>query len=821
MIGQLKTGLLLLLSVIIIAGIGLYTFRHSLLEALIDDQLRKQSLPLQSLAIEEFSFNALRLHNLAAGHKQELRVDKVWVTWQLRDLLAGKPVSIEISGLNVALDLSEERPPADFLQSMTATPEKGISIPWLPDLSLKDSTIRLHSAAGDAAIALSGDIAQSQPGIQAIQFNAIVSGSLAQTRGVLAATLDTQGNMQGKFTVSEGILDIPEAKISAFAGEAVFALAALQLQHIRAEFVLSNVRLPGKESDKPVSGQNGNNPAALALRDAAIDRITFKGDIRGLPDAWTGEFDLNVDGGRLTTDSLSIQQLSVSMPGQVNLSQDSWRIGLRNPAQIIAGKIKSDYPVRFGNSAGFTISQADLEFARNPKGLTFTHDIAVIPADLVLYAKRAESPEIEMRVHPGKITLTGKRDTDENYQGQFALSDAAFLLPQSQLQLKGISATVHLNDAEIGNTADFAIDQLKHLAPEPLFAALSVSGNIRNTVFDGRPPVYALNVTGGVAGLRYLKITGKYAPESADGMLMGEIVPLSFSPHGLQPGALSPILAQLENVTGQISGNAQLKWSAKGVDSSRGAFTLQNVSFAREAAKIEDLNVALDLEGLVSPSSLPRQTITAKRIDFGVPLENLLISYQIESTDVSKIALEKAQFLMMDGTVSLAPTVINPIAKRSDLLIRISNIDLAAFFKLINIDGLAGNGHLDGQIPLTLEENQVIITNGHLAAKAPGVLRFKSEKASQLLADTGEEMNLLLQALQDFHYTELSLDLDKSSTHDLVVKLSLLGNNPKVKDGQAFRLNIKLETDIDKILQTINQGYNLSHEILRGSLRLY
>jgi len=81
-------------------------------------------------------------------------------------------------------------------------------------------------------------------------------------------------------------------------------------------------------------------------------------------------------------------------------------------------------------------------------------------------------------------------------------------------------------------------------------------------------------------------------------------------------------------------------------------------------------------------------------------------------------------------------------------------------------------------------------------------------------------MNLLLQAAQEFHYTELSLNLDKSGLHDLVVKLSVLGNNPNVKDGQPFRLNIKLETDIEKILQTINQGYHLSHEILRGSFIL-
>jgi len=169
----------------------------------------------------------------------------------------------------------------------------------------------------------------------------------------------------------------------------------------------------------------------------------------------------------------------------------------------------------------------------------------------------------------------------------------------------------------------------------------------------------------------------------------------------------------------------------------------------------------------------------------------------------------------------VVPTIIDPAAARSDTLIRISNIDMEAFFNLINVDGLTGTGHLDGEIPLTLENRQVTIRNGHLAAKMPGVLRFKSEKASQLLASSGKEMNLLLQAMQDFHYTELSLDLDKSVTHDLVAKLSLLGNNPEVKDGRAFRLNIRLETDIDKILQTINQGYNLSHEILRGSLRLY
>lgn len=817
----LKTGLLILTGLIIFTGAGLYLFRHPLLETLISNQLSKQGLPLQSISGLDISFNTFRLSGLTAGKNKELRVDSLLAAWHLQDLLAGKPVSVEISGLQVALDLSGAHPPSDSMKPMTSVPGKDISIPWLPDFSLRDSAIRVQLAAGDVTVALSGNIARTRPDTQTIHLSAIVSGSLVQSKGLLAATLDTQGNIQGKITVSDGMLNLPEAKISSFAGEAMFALAALRLQHIQTAFALSGIKLPGKESAVPVSGQVGENPAARASGTASIDQITLQGDIRRLAQSWTGTLDLQIDGGQLSAEPLKIQQLSVSLPMQVTSGQDSWRIGLRNPGQITFGQINSGTAVHFQNAPKFSIPQADLEWVKTSQGLALTHDIAITPDKLTLLVERTESPAIEAQIHPGKITLAGKLDTDKNYQGRFTIGNAAFSLPQSHLRLQDISATLHLNDAKTGTAADFAIGRLQHLAPEPLFAALSISGNIRNEAVDEKPAVYALNVTGGVPHLRYLKITGKHALDSGNGLLNAEIIPLSFAPDGLQPSALSPLLAQLENVSGHLSASAQLKWSKASVRSSHAAVELRNISFARENTKLSDLNIKLNLVDLLSPSSPPQQTITVRRLDAGIPLENLLISYHIQNADPPRIAIEKAQLSILDGLVSAVPTIIDPAAARSDTLIRISNIDMEAFFKLINVDGLTGTGHLDGQIPLTLADNQVTIRNGHLAAKVPGVLRFKSEKASQLLTSSGKEMNLLLQAMQDFHYTELSLDLDKSVTHDLVAKLSLLGNNPEVKDGQAFRLNIKLETDIDKILQTINQGYNLSHEILRGSLRLH
>ncbi|SFE69293.1 YdbH domain-containing protein [Nitrosomonas sp. Nm166] len=807
---HLKTWLLILTSLIIIVGAGLYLFRHSLLEALISDQLRKQNIPLQSVSVLDVSLNALRLQGLTAGVDKEMRVDKILVTWDFSDLLAGKPIAIEISGLQIMLDLSKKPSLSDSLQSMTSATEKDLTIPWLPILSLRDSAIHFHSTAGDLTVALFGDITPGQSGNQAVHLSAIVSGSFAQTKVMLAATLDRQGHMQGKITVSEGTLNSPEIQISRFAGETTFALAARHLQLIQTEFMLSDIHLSAIPLPESVPEQT------FKLDNMTINRLTLKGNARGSP--LSGELDLNVDGGHLAAESVTIQQMSISLPLQVSLNQKIARVGLRNPGQIRFGKIDSSYDLILQGPLGFSISQANIEWAEN----ILKHQIAVTPTNFTLLAKQEKSPAIEAKIRPGEIVLSGQLNVDKKYQGEVTLSNAALLLPQSHLQLKNISTNLHLGTTQANKIADFSIGQLQHLTSEPLFAPLSVSGSIRNEAVAGKPAVYALDIAGGVSTVRYLKITGKHASDSGNGMLKAEIVPLRFSPDGLQPDALSPLLGSLDDVSGLFSASALIKWSNEGMRDSHGAVELQNVSFAREAAKIDNLNVTLHIEDLLSPSSQPKQAITVQRIDLGIPLENLLVSYQIEDGESPRIILEKAQFSMMDGVVSLAPTVINPASARSEILIHIDNLNLTTFFDLIQVKGLTGSGHLDGDIPIILEEgNQVTIKNGRLAAKAPGILRLKLEKASQLLASAGEEINLLLKALQDFHYTELTLNLDKSVTHDLIVKLSLLGKNPEVKKGRSFRLNIKLETDIDKILETINQGYNLSHEILRGSLRLH
>lgn len=819
----LSTLLLALAGLMIVAAIALYALRNPLLEALISNQLHKQGIPLQSLEVLEVTPHRFRLQDLAAGARQELRVENILATWNLLDLLMGKPLSIEISGLQIKLDLSDEHPLGNSLQTQapSAREGNGVILPWLPILSLRDSAIHLHSSAGDLTVTLSGDIAQRPADTQAIRFSALGSGSLGQIQILLTATLGAQGNLQGKIIIPEGRLHWPEANIARFAGETTFVFTAMRPQKIHAEFELFDVNLSDKEPLKPASEQTAQDLKAQSLPNLIADRITFTGNIDRATDAWNGTLDLGVTGIQVAAGPLHIQQGSLSLPMQMNSDQHSGRLGLRNPAQVKVGKINPIDTLNFKHSLGISIPQADFAWTKHSQGLALKHDITVIPTTFTLLATQEKSSPLEVQIQPGKMTLHGKLDANKQYQGQFAIQDAAVLLHQSHVQLQDISAHLHLGATAAESTAEFAIGQLQHLVPEPLFKTFSFSGDLKPQSMEGKPTAYILNGVGGMPGLSYIKLTGRHTPDSGNGMLKLAMTPLNFAPHKLQPEALSSALASLEEVTGVVSASAQIKWSKQGIRSSGAVVEVKNLSLTHETGKISDLNVALNLNNLLPLSSLPQQTIKIRSIDAGIPLENLLVSYQIASADLPRIILEKAQFSVMDGLVSLTPAVIDPSAARSNLLVHVDNIDLAAFFELIQVEGLTGTGHLDGHIPIKLEGEQITISDSLLTARAPGILRFKSDKASQLLAGAGEEMNLLLQAIQDFHYTELSLSLDKSAKQDLIAKLSLLGKNPNVKAGQVFRLNIKLESNIDKLLTPIRQGYHLSNDLLRSSFRLH
>lgn len=867
---------LVVIASISITVFSFYVFRLPLLESLINDQLRKQGILVHSLSVTDVSFHSLLLSNLSMGSDKELQIDKIHVTWRLHDLLAGTVGSIEISGLQAALDLNSKRPPLDVLQPMIATSGENTGQFRLPAISLLDSTVHLHSAWGDFVITMAGNLNQGGWESQTASLRAEISGATGQIKSTLTATaaLDTNGNLQGKITVSEGKLNLPKIKIFSLSGEVAFILTAIHPQHIKAEFVLSDIHLPDSKLTKQVfkqarlslqmdetnaqltgklltvddsqaahlditvrhyliapdidlvlSTSDPTNPDSAWLAtyglplDLAIDQIKLTGTFHGSLEAWTGKLDLHADANRLVAGLLVAHRASAILPLQIDFNHDGWRIGVQEPGRLTLNRIDPFNGVSLKGPLNLSIPKMDIELVKHLKGLAFKHYLVATATNFTLLVEQEEAQMLEAQIRPGKMILSGKFDAGKKYQGQGILNDMGLTLPQSNLQLDNIAATLHLGTSGKGKIADFTIGRLQHQVSVPYFAPLSISGSINSKFVDGQPKIYTMNAVGGIPGKRYLRLRGEQALDSGSGLLKITIAPLDFAPDDLQPDSLLPGLARLENVSGIVSASAEFAWSEKGMRSS-GIFDLDNVTFIYQSTKISGLNATLNLDDLLSPSSPPQQTLTIRQIDLGIPMESLVVSYQIKDSP-PRIVLEKANLFLLGGIVSLGRTLIDPTSAHNDLMIQVNSIDLEALFEQIQVEGLTGNGRLDGSIPITLEGDQIIIRGSHLMAEVPGMLHFQSEKASQLLADTGKEMKLLLQALQDFHYTELSLKLDKSAADDLIATLSLLGNNPNVKKGRMFRLNINLESNIGEILEAIGQGYRLSNEVLRDLFRLH
>jgi hypothetical protein len=109
----------------------------------------------------------------------------------------------------------------------------------------------------------------------------------------------------------------------------------------------------------------------------------------------------------------------------------------------------------------------------------------------------------------------------------------------------------------------------------------------------------------------------------------------------------------------------------------------------------------------------------------------------------------------------------------------------------------------------------VYVRGGLLTSDGEGVIRYRSEQAARVLKGRGESVDLMLRALQDFRYEDLSLSIDKGADRETRIGLHMLGHNPQVLDGHPFRFNINLTGNVDGILAAILEGYRASSLLLR------
>lgn len=359
---------------------------------------------------------------------------------------------------------------------------------------------------------------------------------------------------------------------------------------------------------------------------------------------------------------------------------------------------------------------------------------------------------------------------------------------------------------------------LQSTASPPLFAKLNLTGHLNQTdgklrfILDGQNPDTGTRTS----------LEGTHNLEDGTGAATVSLPSHHFVSGGLQPRGLFPVLDVLENVEGAAAMDTNLGWNTNGL-AGRGQLYLTDLDFTFQDITVDGLNSSFHLNRLMRLETDQAQHFSIESIELGgleIGKVSGLLTLSEGAAVLPVLTLVSAQGNFADGRLRIEDGRFNLTNSQYNLLLKARNLSIEQLVSLLDIEGLQADGRLSGEIPVTVSGSTFEITEGHLQASRKGRIVFRSEKVRSALASGGEAVMLMMDALENFHYDELRIEVHKPKEGESRLNIKLRGKNPNVLDGHPFDLNINLSGNLEPILQAVAEGRQLSQNALDEMLEL-
>ncbi|MBF0395076.1 MAG: YdbH domain-containing protein, partial [Alphaproteobacteria bacterium] len=347
---------------------------------------------------------------------------------------------------------------------------------------------------------------------------------------------------------------------------------------------------------------------------------------------------------------------------------------------------------------------------------------------------------------------------------------------------------------------------LRHTAAQPAVVPLRLAAGVRR---EGDALAFAGTLTD-ITRRLVLDFSGSHDTATQQGR--GRVVakPIAFSPEGLQPRHLFPLLAaHLDEVEGRIALAGPLSWSDSGLAPDLDLL-VEDLTATTHGVTLKRVNSVVAIERIVPFSTPIGQLAAVALIDAGVPLEDGVVIFRLEG---KRLTIGRAELKLAGGRVMLGETVFDPAAERQRIALNVSGVDVGKLVEMAGTKGLSASGTLSGRVPLSIVEGAVTVDHGYLAATAPGRLRYRPDLPPATLRSGGQSMELLLKALDDFHYSSLSMTLNGRAGGEIKAEFRITGFNPDLYDGYPIELNLNISGALDRILDQTLAGYQIPERI--------
>lgn len=238
---------------------------------------------------------------------------------------------------------------------------------------------------------------------------------------------------------------------------------------------------------------------------------------------------------------------------------------------------------------------------------------------------------------------------------------------------------------------------------------------------------------------------------------------LLFERGKLQPAAFILSLRGIVGETvGRASAETRFAWGQKPTDfRSSGDFSLKDLRFVgpgRAVTQTVGVNGDIRLSSLAPLKSEGEQSIKVGLLDLdALQLENGEIRFRLPGDETLQVV--QAEFPWFGGKIGAYDASAPLTGGDTRMELKADNVDLGRMLEFVNVEGLSGDGVVEGVLPILVKDGRARIDQGVMSAKGPGVLRYAG-KAAEAAAASNPQAKLAFDILRELHFDELTAKID-------------------------------------------------------------
>jgi len=233
---------------------------------------------------------------------------------------------------------------------------------------------------------------------------------------------------------------------------------------------------------------------------------------------------------------------------------------------------------------------------------------------------------------------------------------------------------------------------------------------------------------------------------------------------------------------------------------------------------MEGLTTRVEILGERDTVRIPPTPLHIKHILSAVGLTDTSLIFSSEpflQTSVPILSITNAATHLLGGKISLAEAQLDPSAATHEVTLQVRGLDLGEILRLEQQETVEGTGTLDGMLPLVISGSDVEVQRGLLQARSPGgTLQMDiSEATASSWAKSQPNLNLIVQSLQNFHYSKLEVGVDYEKNGILRMATRLEGKNPDFRKGVPIHFNLNIEENVPALMKSLSLVKGLEDKI--------